>query len=379
MNDRNFAPKFHEVIKKVKSKDEEDRRWAAHILGEMGEKEGVSFLVELLCDESDAVREKAAESLVRIDGREVVQKVVPFLRSEKAYLRNIACEILEGIGEDAIEHLSPLLKDKDNDVRKFVCDIMGNVGSAKALPYLISALDDPHINVACAACEALGNIGDKNATSALLGLLKKIEKKKILDEEKKWLISTILEAIGKIKDPRAFKEVMKLSSSKDPLILFSLINCLGEMGDSRAIGYLLSCLGQPLFGIPAIKALAKVAEKNEKEVFLALKNSAEKLVFLRGFLKKLPLEAKREAIFLAGVAKDKEAVPLLLPFLFDEEEKIREETVKALLKINLELTFLSGQEDYIEAIKGILEVFLYDNDEELRKKAGRLLRKLTSA
>ena len=357
--------KFDELMEKVKSESEEERRWAAHLLGERREKRGIKPLIKLLSDKSCAVREAAADALSRINGKEVIQELIFLLRSEEVDLRNIAIEILEEIGEKVVEPLSPLLEDEDHDIRKFVCDIMGNIGSPRAIPYLISVLNDPHINVACAACEALGNIKDKKATESLIKILK--------DKDRKWLIYNAVEALGKIQDVRAVDALMELSSSKNSLILFAQIRALGEIGDTRAVGYLLSFLDSTELNKAAVEALAKVARKDEKKVSSSLKSFPERTGLIRKFLKNPDPGVKEKAAFLVGVIKDKEAVPLLVSLLSGDEEKVKEEAMRALLKIDPELPFLPGEVE--DTAREILEVFLYDNDKKLREAASKALKK----
>lgn len=360
-------PEFSELLQKIKGGGEEERRRAAHLLGEMKEKRGIKPLIELLSDTSCAVKEAAADALSKINGREVIQELVFLLRSEEADLRNIAIEVLEEIGERAVESLFSLLDDEDHDIRKFACDILGNIGSPRAVPYLISALNDPHINVACAACEALGNIRDKRATKVLVKILKY--------KDKKWLVYNAVEALGKIKDPRAIEPLMQLSSSKDPLILFALIKAFGEIGDIRMVDQLLSWLDSVSLSKIAVEALAKIARKDEEKVSFSLKNSPDKIELLRKFLKDPASEVRKDATFLLGIIGDKEATPLLVSLLFEKEEKVREEAMRALLKIDPELTHLSPEVEDIA--REILEAFLYDNDKKLREAAGKALERFS--
>jgi len=356
---------YEKIIKKIRSEDEDERRYAAHFLGETKKRRGVKPLIKLLSDSSEAVREAAAEALSKIDGKEVIQELISLLYIEEVDLRNIAIEILEEIGENAIEPLSLLLKDKSQDIRKFACDIMGNIGSPKAVPCLISVLDDPHINVACAAAEALGNIKDKGATPALVRALK----------GKKWLTYNAVEALGKIKDQRAVEPLMKLTFSKDPLILFALIKTFGEIGDVRMVEYLLSCLDSTTLHNAAVRALTEIARREEEKVLSCLKNYPEKLNLFRKFLKDSPPQVKKDVAVLVGVAKDKKALSLLFPLLSREET--REETMKALLKIDPEFTSLP--QEVKDTARETLEVFLYDNDERLRKAAEKALKRFSSA
>lgn len=362
-----LKPSYEEIMEKVSSKDESERRYAAHLLGEMKKRESIKPLMQLLFDISTAVQEAAADALVKIGGEEVVREIIPLLRSEDVALRNLAIEILEEIGEKAIDTLPCFLKDKDHDMRKFICDILGNIGSPKAIPYLIPVLNDPHINVACAACEALGNIKDKKATEALVKILK--------DKERKYLVYNAVEALGKIKDTRAVEPLMGLSPSKDSLLLFALIRAFGEIGDVRVVDYLLSELNSPALGKVAVEALAKIARKNKEKISSCLKNYPDKVKLLRKFLKDSSSEVRKDATFLLGVVKDKEAMPFLTSLLSDEEEKVKEEAMRALLEVDPELTFLSQEVE--DVAREILEVFLYDNDKRLRELAGKALKKFS--
>ena len=358
---------YKEIMKKIKSEDEDERRYIANLLGEIKKEEGIKPLIHLLFDTSPAVQEAAADSLIKIGTKKVVGEIIPLLRSEDASLRNIAVEILEGIGEKAIEPLSSLLQDKDHDIRKFACDILGNIGSSKAITFLIPLLNDQHINVACAAAEALGNIKNKKATQALIEALK----------GRKWLTYNAIEALGKIGDTRAIKPVAQFLFKDDPLISFASVKALGEIGDPEGAEYLLPLLGSDTFNKEVIKALAKIAKKNgKKKIFSFIKNKI-KIDLLEKFLKDPDPEVRKSAIYLAGIIKDKKTVPLLIPLLSDNEQEqdVWEEVVKALLEINPELDYLTVELE--EKIKQTLEIFLYDNDEKLRVAADRALRKLS--
>jgi len=84
---------------------------------------------------------------------------------------------------------------------------------------------------------------------------------------------------------------------------------------------------------------------------------------------------KKDVAVLVGVARDKKALSLLFPLLSREET--REETMEALLKIDPE--FISLPQEVKDTARETLEVFLYDNDERLRKAAEKALKRFSSA
>ena len=364
MDDRDL--KFTRLEKMAKSEDEEERREAAHLLGDLKNKGGVRVLITLLQDPCGAVREAAAGALKKIDRKEVIQKLISLLYSEEVYIRNMAIEILEEIGEKAVEDIASLLQDKNHDIRKFACDMLGNIKNSRATAYLILALDDPHINVACAACEALGNIRDKTATGALIRV--------ITEKKDKWLTCYAVEALGKIKDPQATKVLMKLSSSKEPLILFALIKAFGEIKNIQMVRKLFMWLDSPPLSSAALETLARIAMEAPEKIREILRKEPKKLDVIRGFLKEPTWGVKKNAALLLGVARDRKAVPLLVCLLDEHDEKTREQAMKALLQIDPELTGLPFEAK--ENARELLETLIYDNDEKIRKLACKALEKL---
>jgi len=353
--------KFSELLRKIKSENEDERRWAAQMMGELRKKEGIPHLINLLSDKSTAVQEASADALIKIDGKEVAEKLISLLSSNEASVRNISIEILEGIGEEAVEVLVSLLKDEDHDIRKFACDTLGNIASPKATPYLITILNDSNINVACAAAEALGKIGDRKAVESLTKAL----------EGNMWLICSCLEALGKIGDKRAIESLMSIPSNENTLVLLATIKSLGKIGDGRAIDFLLSFSKSEALKRAATEAIAQIVEKEGKVVDELKKAN---LSFLLELLESKSTSTRKAAAFLSGKVKYKKAIPSLVKFLFDEDEEIREMGMKALILIDPGLGYLPLEKD--EEVREILELLLYDNDEEVRNAANKALKRL---
>ncbi|HHF53175.1 MAG TPA: HEAT repeat domain-containing protein [candidate division WOR-3 bacterium] len=353
--------KFSELLRKIKSENDEERRWAAQMMGELREKEGIPHLINLLSDKNTAVQEASADALVKIDGKEVAEKLVPLLSSMEASVRNISIEILEGIGKKAVDVLLSLLKDKDHDIRKFACDALGNIADPKATSYLITTLNDPNINVACAAAEALGKIGDKRAVDPLTKVL----------EGNMWLICSCVEALGRIGDKRAVESLMSIPSSENALVLLSTIKSLGKIGNGRAVDFLLSFSKSETLRGAVAEAIAQIVEKEEKVID---KIKELDLSFLLELLESKSTSTRKAAAFLLGKVKYKKAISSLVNFLSDEDEEIRETGTKALILIDPNLGYLSSEKK--EEVKEILESLAYDNDEEVRNAANEALKRL---
>lgn len=323
-----LQPGLNELMEKVKSESEEERRGIAHLLGEMKEKRGVKPLIELLSDSNEAVQEAAADALVKIDGEGVVQGILPLLRSEAASLRNLIIEILQSLGEKSLDALLSLLKDEDHDMRKFACDILGNIGSCRAVSHLIATLNDSNKNVASSAAEALGNIGDEKAVKPLIESLK----------SKMWLSCPAAEALGKIGDSRAIKPLTRLilnCSEENNLTLFFAVKALGDIGEIEGGEFLISFLenAQGAIITHIIKALEQISLASGEN--LLLKADPHKIIpFLLTSLKDEDIETRRKAIIILGRIKSSQAIEPLINLLLDSEEEIREAAAQALVNVD---------------------------------------------
>ncbi|MCD6574756.1 HEAT repeat domain-containing protein [Candidatus Aerophobetes bacterium] len=354
-------PKFSELLRKIKSENDDERRWAAQMMGELREKEGIPHLINLLSDKSTPVQEASADALIKIDGKEVAEKLVPLLSSNEASVRNISIEILEGIGEKAMDVLISLLKDEDHDIRKFACDTLGNIANPKAAPYLITTLNDSNINVACAAAEALGKIGDKRAVEPITKAL----------EGNMWLMCSCAEALGRIGDKRAVESLMSIPSNENALVLLSTIKALGKIGNERAIDFLLCFSKSETLRGAVAEAIAQIVEKQGKAVD---KLKELDLSFLLELLESKSTSTRKAAAFLLGKVKYKKAISSLVKFLSDEDEEIKEMGTKALILIDPSLEYLPSEKN--EEVREILESLVYDNDEEVRNAANETLKRL---
>lgn len=164
-------PTLNELLEELAAGTAEDRRFAAEDLGDMGDPRAVDALVTALRDEDVAVREAVAEALISIGGATVCQAVVPLLDDEDAPVRNLALEVFERLRSESIDACIGLYSSSSHDLRKIAVDTLGKIEETReseGFVTLISALDDPHVNVATAACEALGRLGGEGAVSALL-------------------------------------------------------------------------------------------------------------------------------------------------------------------------------------------------------------------
>lgn len=151
-----------------------------------------------------------------------------------ADFRNGAMDILVAYGKESVPYLVKLLQDANEEVRNFASVMLGDIGNREAVGALIKALRDRDVNVSHSAAEALGKIGDRSALFPLMELLKEdfwVQYSAItaigamrdyravprlvemLDNE--MLAGAVIAALGQIGDPRALYPLGKILPTLD--------------------------------------------------------------------------------------------------------------------------------------------------------------------
>lgn len=217
------ASTFEACLKRFRSTDPSIRRESAEALATLDQSQAVNPLIEGLRDENPGVQEAAVAALIRIGGSRVVSSLVPLLR-EDVGTRNLALEVLEQTGSAGLDILLPLLSHDDANIRKFIVDTLGKLGDRRAIPPLITTLQDRDPNVRGSAAEGLGHLRAREAVPQLLGLL----------DDNEWVVFTVIEALGYIADPAALPALMALLKDGSETIRYAVIDALGKFSDSAA-------------------------------------------------------------------------------------------------------------------------------------------------
>ena len=110
-------------------------------------------LIKALQDEDHGIQQAAMDALIAFKDESAVYNVLPLLADKRAYVRNIAREILEKVGVKCTGLFRSYIHCKDKDVRKMIADILGNIPNPKAKQLLTEMLGDPCINVRSSVAE----------------------------------------------------------------------------------------------------------------------------------------------------------------------------------------------------------------------------------
>ncbi|QBP75628.1 HEAT repeat domain-containing protein [Herbaspirillum huttiense] len=149
------------------------RRSAAQTLA--GQPEAVPVILDALERESSlAVRTALLDSLAATPGDEAVQALAGCLRSEDAWLRNAAIDLLRGMPEQVAPVIAHMLIDPETDIRILAVGILDTLRHARVEDWLLQLIDaETDVNVCGAALEVLTTIGTPAAIGPVTTLMRR--------------------------------------------------------------------------------------------------------------------------------------------------------------------------------------------------------------
>ncbi|MBI1807134.1 MAG: HEAT repeat domain-containing protein [Ignavibacteria bacterium] len=317
-----------QIIDLLTDNNPDVRRHSAEELANCNEEQAITALTAALWDENKGVRDAASRSLCVHGCESVVQAVADFIRDENITARNLARELLENWGKDSVPALLPYINDPSHDVRKFALDLLGLIGNEKLLPHILPLLRDPDENVVLSAVEALGNIGSPKAASSLCPMF----------DEKEFTQAYVAEALGKIGGKNScdfllqkFKHYIS-NPSADPLVMFTIIEALGQCGNKDALqvlqnhindvkGRLRKALMHTIIQISErLKSSLQVSESLKYDLLDALQHDDMnvKMSAVKGLAHCIDAEVIRTLIYSLGLSQELDSV--IFPIIEKDDE-----------------------------------------------------------
>jgi HEAT repeat protein len=295
-------------ISDLNSENEKKRAFAAEDIAYDGLNEGIVPLVERLqIEKSRFVKEAIVNSLKKMNGTDLMDNVIPLLRSDDAFLRNAGIDILSVQGENVIEPIRKLIDDQDKDVRKFAMDVVMQLKNGHGADLIAQALDDTDLNIIITAVEYLGRLESYTHASQVNELLK--------NTSSLLLRCTCLETlavIGNEESVAAVAGVYPIWQLISPLETYSylkFIAYLGTQADLPLIIELMRGKGQMMHKeiINALQGILRRSnlEKLEKELLSGL------TAYLETDINDIN---KYELLVLLGAYKNEEIYPLLIKY-----------------------------------------------------------------
>jgi HEAT repeat protein len=282
---------------------------AAEALGQIGDAHAVGPLIAAL---KDLVSHKATEGPPwQISHARTVNPRIATPKKCGGSMRNAATNALVKTGRPAVDPLIAALKDGDYSVREAAADTLGQIGDARGAEPLIAALKDGTSSVRTAAAGALVKIG-RAAVEPLIAVL--------VDSVSNDLRECAAALLGNIGDSRAVEWLVLALGDSHWGVHQRAVNALGKIG-APAVELLIATLSDSkmLARSGAVNALVTIGRPVVEPLIAALTN--------------VDSQVRSSAAEALGRIGDARAIAPLLAALKDGDLRMRKTAADALVKI----------------------------------------------
>ncbi len=258
-----------EMLEALQSKDSNTLGSSLRVIGLIGDKRAMSFMVDALKDADK--------------------------KSEILYA-------MQSMGTFAVEPLIEVLKKGDNNYnRASAAELLGGIGDSRAVEPLISALEDPDKSVRSEVAKALANIGDSRAITSLHDLYKRTQ-------------GNALQALEILRgDTYDLDELLVMLKSNNSTIKYNAFKSIRNLGDPRAVEPLISFMKGERWDISS--ALNEL-DPNWRE-------RASVKAFVPELINSIYRGDNREEVTLLGAIGDRRALGELFSLITDESGSYR--------------------------------------------------------
>lgn len=260
--------------------------------------DAVAEQIAALKDEDWAIREEAATILGTLRDPRAVAPLVSVLRDGDRAVRDAAISALLAIGEPAVTPLGDCLSDPVLTVQELASSVLATIADVRVLVPLMTALESPDWIVRMHAAKALGRIQEPGAVASLVPLLQ--DNVKAVREETstalaaigeaavpsllaalthaEWLVRLhAVEALGKTRSPEAVDPLLSvLFNDRDRAVREDAARALGQIGDARAVEFLVTAMKEPGLRPLAVEALGRIGDRSAVPVLIDVLNGVER-------------------------------------------------------------------------------------------------------
>lgn len=232
LHDKHVIP-FLIALLKDSSEDENRRKDAAEVLGDLREQEAIQPLIEVLNDKSSLIKHSAILALRKLASKQATPALVRVLiQDEDENNRYAAAYALGKVGEgQAIQPLlETLSKDEDVDTRFAAASAISELNKPEAVAPLLKILTESgDLDTQLAAVAALGNLKDKQTIEAI-EKFKAANVGKVPDFRIEISTDTALYKLGK---EEALQALLTLLNNTNPDIRKAALWALGDIGKTN--------------------------------------------------------------------------------------------------------------------------------------------------
>lgn len=263
-------------------------------------------------------------------------------------------ETLERLSQPIVDLLLEALHKTDWEFRNLISNALITLGKldfiAKSTWFwrkLISTYTDVDSGLRSSAMDLLKELGRSEYSLEILEPL--IEGLKNSDKDMRILSANTL---GRIRAREVLPMLIEALQDDNTNVVYNVVECLGDIGDPRAVPALMHLLGTHVdewVRAATLEALGKIGDQRAVELLLSL------------VTKELVADPLINAL---GTLGDIRAIPVLAQYLKEEDRDIHELAIKALVSIWEEVETIAeftGVRYELEATKNILQQSLTAN------------------
>ncbi|MBI3754753.1 MAG: HEAT repeat domain-containing protein, partial [Deltaproteobacteria bacterium] len=352
------------------------KRAAYDLIGKVGGREAIPYLIDGLKENSTSSREAAVVALKRLAASaalppqelafhisqftsSTIEKIASSLKSHDANVKKGVVFILglsgkreavlpliktlsfdetvdesQGVliklGEEAVDEILDVYQDQDEKIRALLCSILGEIGNKKSENVLMKALKDTYGHVRANAALAIAKINPERALPEVMRLLQDE-----FDDVRNAAVDAMC-AIARTLDRDVTPYILPLLSADDPYVREKAVVMLERIGGIAEIEKVRLALkdDSPVVRKAAVHAIERCSvEGYAQDIILALADEDR--------------DVRIAAAMALGNLRTEKAVEHLLSLLEDEDIWVKATTIESLGKI--------GKGSAIKAIKGFVD------------------------
>jgi HEAT repeat protein len=209
-------------------------------------------------------------------------------------VREAAIQALTAIGEAAVPDLGRCLKGANLTVQESATSILATIADIRVLDVLLSALSSTDWIVRMHAAKGLGRIADPRCIARMMPLLQdkvkavRVEAAEALArigqaavpsllealQSREWLVKLhAIEALGKMQSPDTVEPLLfVLFNDPDAAVRTDAVRALGDIGDPRAVDFLLTALNDLDVRPVAVESLGKIGDRRAVPALVKIVN-----------------------------------------------------------------------------------------------------------
>lgn len=272
---------------------------AVEVLGRIGEKRSIPYLIKLLSDRDPRV---ARASIFALGIMHAENAVGPLLSASRAGELETKCTIADALGriggEEAVSKLKEWLQDFDSNVRVCAATALGRTGRPEAASALLIALHDPDPRVLERSILALGSFRTARAAKGILPLL---------EHESPRVRAAAARSLRWMEEKSASRILPKLLVDDDYAVVIQAAKALGRFGEKRAVSRLGAVVRKhPLAHVrmEALKALERIGGTGVEDYIIEALSDRSRGMRMGAVGALARLMGKDAEMFLAMVLED---------------------------------------------------------------------------